>query len=198
MVNERYDAFPSIPENTPTLEPSEGSDSRTVVGYAVVWGAISTLRADGFRHVFERGSIVWAPVVNALWHHSLLAPLASTGNGSLRVVEDDIGARVSIDLDETTDGQNALIRVRNRLVVGMSVGIFRAPNDWAPTEDPTVRRITRAIANEVTLTVDPAMAATRIVTADDGKNLAREMKERKAREAKQRLNQVRLTLLRPR
>lgn len=196
-MREHYESFAVAEDAAPSpVEIAGESDSRTIVGYAVVWGAISSVRADGFRHFYERGSIQWAPVVNVLWHHGLATPLASTRNGTARIVEDDIGAKLIADLDETTDGQNALIRVRSRLVTGMSFGVSRDPAAVEPTGEPRVIRVTRAICDEVTLTIDPAMTATAIVPASESENLLRAMKERKAREQKNKLTQSRLAMLR--
>src|SRR4051812_35448932 len=112
---EQYEAFAVAKGATNPVEVIEGDGKRTLVGYAVVWGAVSSVRADGYRHQYMRGSIEWEPTVNALWAHSLAHPIGSTANGTLRITEDEIGARVEIDLPLTTVGNDTLENVRTRL-----------------------------------------------------------------------------------
>jgi phage head maturation protease len=87
--------------------------------------------------------------------------------------------------------------VKSRLVRGMSFSGIRNVNDFAPTADPNVIRITRIVADDVTLTVSPAMVETAVVVANS-KNLSVEMKERARRDANSKLNMFRLALMKPR
>jgi HK97 family phage prohead protease len=205
---EEYDSF-VIPPTAPTddiedddadqtITTIEADGKRQLIGYAVVWGAISSPRRDGFKHQFFRGSITWTSTVFALWHHDYASPLASTGNSTLTVIEDDHGAKVTIDLDATTDGNNAFERVKNRLVDGMSFGGRRLAYDR--TDDPKVIKVTAFIADEVSVTIIPAMAETAIVTAaqtDDLQKSIQQKKESDMRIQKTNLAQIKLALLRP-
>jgi hypothetical protein len=161
------------------------------VGYAVVWGAVSDLRADGFRHRFNRGSILWAPTVHALWAHSYAAPLASTANKSLVIGEDDTGVRVEINLDDTTDGENTLKRVRSGLVAGMSFGGRRISFVRA---EGNVIDITKFVATEVSALPNPAMVETVIGAGDEA---VEKMRAAQRRNANNRLDTIRLAMLRP-
>lgn len=162
---------------------------RTLTGYAVVWGAVSTVTSDGYRHVYNRGSLNFRPQILGLWSHSLSTPLASTANGSLRYTEDDIGVRVEIDLLATTTvGNDTWAMVEAGLVRGMSFGaIIRAKT---PTDDPTVLEITQADAVEFTVTVSPAMVDTFVGTSPE--KVAEAMQDQQRRRAKYELERARL------
>ncbi|HWE95748.1 MAG TPA: HK97 family phage prohead protease [Tepidisphaeraceae bacterium] len=214
QLNEReeYDSF-VIPPAAATPDAPDGDDTeddgqpvqiieqdgkRQLVAYAVVWGAVSSPRRDGFRHRFARGSIVWTDPTTALWHHDYGTPLSSTANTTLKIEEDDYGAKATIDLDQTTDGTNAYQRVKDRLVTGMSFGGRRVAYDR--TDDPKVIDVTRFIADEISLTILPAMTETNVVTSDKAnelKNSSQAQKEYAMKSQKDRLDKFRLALLRP-
>ncbi|HEX8342844.1 MAG TPA: HK97 family phage prohead protease [Tepidisphaeraceae bacterium] len=187
---EQYSAFRFVGE-APATQIVEQDGGRTLVGYAVVWGAVSDLRADGFRHRFNRGSILWAPTVHALWAHSYASPLASTANKSLVIGEDDTGVRVEIKLDDTTDGENTLKRVRSGLVAGMSFGGRRIGFTRA---EGNVIDITRFVATEVSVLPNPSMAETVISAGDQA---VEKMRAAQARTTKNKLDTIRLAMLRP-
>lgn len=208
--HEQYDAFviPQAPADAqPDTEDGEGDGAikaveqdgkRQLVGYAVVWGAISSPRKDGFRHRFNRGSIKWSTPTLALWHHDTGTPLASTDNGTLTVQEDDYGVRVTIDLDDTTAGDDAWKRVNSRLVRGMSFGGVRLAYDR--TDNPRIIDVTSFIGGEVTLTPLPAMTETNVVTADQADQLQKipaGQKENSMAMQKSQLDKLKLALLQP-
>jgi HK97 family phage prohead protease len=210
-TREEYDSF-LIPAATSAADApnadTEDDDSpvqvietegkRQLVGYAVVWGAVSSPRRDGFRHRFARGSVSWTTPTLALWHHDPATPLASTSNATLAVTEDDHGAKVTITLDETTDGSNAFTRVKNRLVAGMSFGGRRLAYDRS--DNPKVIDVTSFVADEVSVTIIPAMTETNIVTADQTDELAKSaqaMKESQMKSQHNQLSKIRLAMLKP-
>jgi HK97 family phage prohead protease len=203
---EEYDSFviPAAPtedieddDADQTITTVDADGKRQLQGYAIVWGAISSTRRDGFKHQFFRGSITWTSTVFALWHHDYASPLASTGNSTLTVTDDDHGVKVTIDLDQTTDGANAFERVKNRLVNGMSFGGRRLAYDR--TDDPKVIKVTAFIADEVSVTIIPAMTETAIVTAansDDLKKSIQQKKDQEMRMQKDQLRRIQLAQLR--
>jgi HK97 family phage prohead protease len=204
---EEYDSF-LIPQSSSQSsedqedEPSaiqtvDADGKRQLIGYAVVWSAISGVRRDGFRHQLFRGSITWSQSVYALWSHDIATPLASTINNTLTITEDDHGVLVTIDLDATTDGNNAFERVKNRLVDGMSFGGRRLAYDR--TDDPKIIKVTAFIADDVSLTIIPAMAETTIVTAANSDDLQKSLqatKESQMRTQKDHLDRLKLAQLR--
>lgn len=165
-----YESMTFAADNAADNKPIELQDSngkRTLVGYAVVWGAISAPRADGNRYFFSQNTITWETPTFALWCHDFSRLLAGTNNNTLRMAEDDIGLRVEIDLDNTTDGDNTNERVANKLATGMSFGVKWLKTDVKSTPNPTVFGVLKAIGNEVTVTPIPAMAETSICISTD-------------------------------
>jgi HK97 family phage prohead protease len=197
-IREQYDAF-TMPPAVATAgdddeEPIESitlDGARRLIGYCVVWGAVSDVRRDGFRHRYARGVIRWADVVDALFQHSLANPLGSTRNNTLSVVEDDYGAKATIALDDTTDGENTYKRVKSKLVVGMSFGGVRLSYTRSP--DPKIIDITGFVADEVTVTISPGMTETHIVTAENVADLVK----RKAAAQRQQLDRIQLRMYSP-
>jgi HK97 family phage prohead protease len=212
--NERYDydglwtpppAGPAAPAAAPedvegepeAIEAIDKDGKRTLFGYAVVWGAISSPRRDGFRHRFAKGSITWASPTFALWSHDTATPLGSTANQTLVIEEDDHGAKVTINLDSTTEADTALIRVRDRLVNGMSFGGRRLAYDRSA--DPKVIDVTAFVADDVSLTIIPAMVETSVVTADQAQLLDDEKKKKGLTTQLQKtmLERIKLSILKP-
>ena len=204
---ERYDTF-VIPPAAPDAQEDTEDDGQPVkvedkdgkhqlVAYAVVWGAVSSPRRDGFRHRFNRGSIKWTLPTLALWSHDFNTPLASTQNNTVTITEDDYGALATIDLDNTTDGNNAYERVKNRLVTGMSFGGRRIAYDRTP--DPKVIDVTSFLAEEISLTILPAMQETNVVTLDKSNELkpADMPMQNEMQKQRQTLSKIRLSLLKP-
>ena len=200
-IRESYEAFVTYSTDSSTIEEAKPLDvveedgKRMLTGYAVVWDAVSDLRKDGFRHTFGKGVIQWRKPTNALWSHTLHSPIGTTRNNSLRVTEDDYGARVEIDLPDTSTGRDVYALVRDGYVGGMSFGGVRPVDAVAPTDDPKVRRITQFAADEVTVTISPAMVATSI--AVDGSAAAKRLQELATRKAKAQLDAIRLRLFKP-
>jgi HK97 family phage prohead protease len=196
LDRENYDSF-LIPQSSSqssedqedepsAIETVDADGKRQLIGYAVVWSAISGVRRDGFRHQFFRGSITWSQSVYALWSHDISTPLASTINNTLTITEDDHGVLVTIDLDATTDGNNAFERVKNRLA-------------YDRTDDPKIIKVTAFIADDVSLTIIPAMAETTIVTAANSDDLQKSLqatKESNMRTQKDHLDRLKLAQLR--
>jgi uncharacterized protein len=203
---EQYDTF--TPPAAAPADTTEQDDSPVTVtdadgvkqlsGYAVVWGAISTVRRLGKRHRFSRGSIIWQQPTIALWNHDYSIPLASTENATLVITEDDYGALATITLDNTTDGQNAFQRVLNRLVTGMSFS--GTPQAFAATELTDVLDVTSFTVREVSLTIIPAMVETNIVTAGNESDLKKSLQDQKDNGMslqKNILDRIKLALMKP-
>ena len=201
----QYDSFP-IPqpedqENDDAGTPIETVDAdgkRQLIGYAVVWGAVSSVMRDGFKHRFARGSIKWQTPTAALWHHDYASPLGSTSNSTLTISEDEHGVKVVIDLDATTDGTNAFTRVKNKQVSGMSFGGRRLAYDR--TDDPKIIDIISFVADEVSVTMVPAMSETIVTTAGQKEDLQKSVETKKdfaMQMQKMKLDKIKLSMLKP-
>lgn len=198
MKLERYEAL------TPPGESGAGSvtadeASRKLVGYAVVWGAVSSVRADGKRHRFDRGSITFAPNVLALYNHNTSALLGDTVSGTVRVSEDDVGVRVEIDVPNTTTGADVFELVRTNRLRGMSFGASIPVDGFKPTTDPGIVAVSGAVAYEVTVTPIPAMQETAVAVATETaqKQIAANVKEQALRASKLQLDRIKLATFKP-
>lgn len=192
MTNREYVTFEADVSGGQPTEIVEIDGRRTLTGYAVVWGAISSPRADGKRYRFDPGSIEWAPEVFALLFHDWKQPIASTGNQTLRMKADDKGVQVEIDISNTSRGNDAFVDVQNRLIRGMSFG-----GDFVkiePTVEANVMRVIKFAGAEVTLTHTPAMVETSIEVLTDA--VKAEKKKEDQRLQQQKLNQYKLAMYR--
>lgn len=165
----RPDGFTYVTFASPTLDTGAESPCtfsaveaeggvRRLVGYPVVWGAISSTGLDGRRYSFGPESIRWKSDVAALFHHDWAQPIARTTNGTLRMKADTFGWRAEIDLPDTQLGRDLYENVRTRLITGMSFGGFvRRANLSKNGEHYDVEQFA---AHEITATMAPSMVET--------------------------------------
>src|SRR5579885_3538037 len=171
-------------------------------GYAARWWTVSSVSdlrwqlggPDNVRERFARGcfhveeNLRAGNEVKVHWCHQKSWMIARTGDGSLRLAENEHGLKFEIELGDDFD--RLVNMVRNRRVPGMSVG-FREPK-WTidivdqlrevPVYDKLtrtligmrrevvreqVRTVTRAILTQVSFALSPAYPGT-TVSADDG------------------------------
>jgi HK97 family phage prohead protease len=134
----------------------------TLVGYAIVWNVLSTDRG-GYAVRLLPASARFTADVLALWNHDSGRVLGSTGNGTLRLVSDEIGVRVEIDLPDTTDGRDAAELVEGRYVRGMSFAWTSTPEAFPTTEaGRDVLNVKSFECDEVTVTAVPAFVQTTV------------------------------------
>ena len=95
-----------------------------------------------------------------LWAHDLSKPLASTRNGSLRLIDGDEGLDVEAEFADTTVGRDTAELVRSGVVGGMSFG-FRSVRDGLENIDGQRVRVIRELRLfEVSVVPVPAYPAT--------------------------------------
>src|SRR4051794_41100612 len=82
------------------------NDKTTLTGYAMIWGALSGDRG-GYKVRLLPNSARFSEPTFALLNHSWRDMLAFTEDGSLRITNDNIGAKVEIVLDNSTAGVDA-------------------------------------------------------------------------------------------
>lgn len=172
----------------------KGDGKTTLVGYPVVWGAMSDVRKDGNRHRFAKGSVEFRQPTRALYAHAGGSIIGSTANKTLRIAPDDRGIKVEIDLPNTTLGRDVANLVKDGYVKGMSIGGSIAQS-YATNG---VRDLKKFMADEVTVTDDPAMQATSVtvMSAEHATNYEKDllaMKEHKKEVSK--LNKYKLKML---
>lgn len=142
----------------------EGADHiGTLVGYPLVWNVISSDRG-GYRVRLLPGSAEFVPTTHALYHHEWAGgPLGDTATNTLRIIPDEYGVRVEIDLPNTTAGRDVLELVRTRRMRGMSFAMIGAPEGTVTEEGGlTIFNASSYTVDEVTVTAIPAFSETSI------------------------------------
>ncbi len=162
----------------PRLRTAEGdTESRTIVGYAVVFGQRSQVLCDWggrFEEIIHPEAISQELLersdVKALMEHNLERLLARSnkGKGTLRLSLDERGLRYEFDAPKTVDGDTALELVRRGDIAGSSFAFTaRSEGAVAQTWDKErklwlyeVRKIDGLY--DVTLTCNPAYQQTSV------------------------------------
>jgi HK97 family phage prohead protease len=93
-----------------------------------------------------------------LWNHDTSNPLASTRNGSLQLVEDQRGLKVTATLPDTTLGRDIAELVRTGVVDSMSFGFSVKRDSWS--QDGQTRYLEDVTLYEVSLVSTPAYEST--------------------------------------
>ena len=145
-------------------EAAEGEEQITLTGYAIIWNALSDDRG-GFQVRFLQGSPRFATPTMGLFHHDYRAILGNTGNGSLRIMPDQIGVKVEIDLPNTTQAADVAELVEDKYVTGMSFSMLW--DDVLVTTDRTengveIMEVSAFTCDEVTVTAIPSFTQTSI------------------------------------
>jgi uncharacterized protein len=143
-----------------TLEVREGGDGMTFEGYAAVFNSPS--EPLPFTEVIAPGafkrSLQGRHRMMLLWNHDTSQPLASTRNGSLKLVEDNVGLRVSATLPNTTLGRDIAEQIRSGLTDSMSFGFQVKKDSWSA--DGSTRTLHEVALHEVSLVSFPAYEGT--------------------------------------
>lgn len=146
-----------------TIELRESEDGkRTLTGYALKWEMKShPLGYMGeFREQFQRGAFtetLQKDDQRALWSHDTSKVLGRTGNGTLRLTEDEVGLRFELDLPNTTLGNDTYETIKRGDVSGVSFGFMARRQEWDETDDSSViRTITDAELLEISPVAWPA------------------------------------------
>lgn len=145
------------------IEIREDDDgNRTLTGYAVKWEKKSVIMGyfRKFREQFRRGAFVDSLASDDqrfLWSHDTSKVLGRTGNGTLRLSEDETGLRFEIDLPKTTLGNDTYESIKRGDVDGVSFG-FRMESEeiQEPEDDFILRTVTKAKLLEVSAVAFPA------------------------------------------
>jgi HK97 family phage prohead protease len=137
-----------------------------LVGYAAVFNSLSA-DLGGFKERIVPGAFRGATGndVRALVDHDASKLLGRTGNGTLRLSEDQVGLRVEIDLpDGVSYADDIKALVKRGDIRGMSFG-FRVPTGgqrFVKEGGQTIRELTTVNLKEVTVTSIPAYGDTSV------------------------------------
>lgn len=135
-------------------------DGRTFTGYASVFNQPSLplpfteiVKPGAFKRSLQSRSRMML-----LWNHDTSNPLASTRNGSLRMVEDSHGLLVTATLPDTTLGRDIAELVRTGVIDAMSFGFSVKRDSWSG--DGQTRYLDDVDLYEVSLVSTPAYEQT--------------------------------------
>lgn len=135
-------------------------DGRSFSGYASVFNEPSLplpfteiVKPGAFKRSLQSRSRMML-----LWNHDTSNPLASTRNGSLRMVEDSHGLLVTATLPDTTLGRDIAELVRTGVIDAMSFGFSVKRDSWSG--DGQTRYLDDVDLYEVSLVSTPAYEQT--------------------------------------
>lgn len=137
--------------------------ARSFTGYAAVFNSpseplpfVETIAPGAFKRSLNSGR-----EVRAFVNHNTDAPLATTKNGSLQLVEDERGLRVDMTLPDTTAGRDLSVLLRDGVVHSMSFGFTVPKSGDAWSSDGSARTLREIILHEVSVVTGfPAYPAT--------------------------------------
>lgn len=139
----------------------------TLTGYALLWNVLSTDRG-GFKVRLLPNSATFATPTLALFHHDYTLPIGNTANGTLRLMPDEIGVKVEIDLPDTGAGRDVEELVENGYMTGFSFAMVDAPEGKKVTENgQTILNASKYTVDEITVTMIPAFPTVVELAEDD-------------------------------
>lgn len=157
-------------------EATEGeSNSRTIEGYAIVFGVESRILSDywdNYREIIEPGAITEERLkemdIKMTMYHNREKILArsTNGEGTLKLTVDDVGVKYSFEAPNTVDGDTALELVKRGDLSGSSFMFWtdeRNVNYERRSDDIMLRRVkTIGMIYDMTIAADPAYEQTTV------------------------------------
>lgn len=156
----------------------EGTESRTIEGYAIVFGVESKLLMDWrdvYREVIEPGAIDEARIKTmdikmTMFHQRtmLLARQKSDGTGTLKLSVDEKGVKYEFEAPHTIDGDKVLELVKRGDLGGSSFTFWSDEKSSvsytkSSADGELVRHVNRLdLVTEMTVAADPAYNQTSV------------------------------------
>ena len=152
---------PEVRTNSVDFEVRAEGDGMTFTGYASVFNSPSEDLGGFVEYVapgaFKR-SLQSRNEVKLLWNHDSGEPLASLRGGTMQLVEDEIGLRVTAKLPNTTRGRDIAELLRTKVIDSMSFGFNVIKDSWS--RDGQTRTLESVRLFETSIVSFPAYAAT--------------------------------------
>jgi HK97 family phage prohead protease len=152
---------PEVRVNTTSFELRAEGDGMTFTGYASVFNSPSQDLGGFIEYVapgaFKR-SLQSRNEVKLLWNHDAGEPLASLRGGSMQLVEDDRGLKVTATLPQTSRGRDVAELLRTNVIDSMSFGFNVIKDTWS--RDGQTRTLDSVRLFEVSIVSFPAYEAT--------------------------------------
>lgn len=149
------------------FEVRSEDNNNTLIGYAAVFNSESR-DLGGFTEVISPGAfsatLQSGYDFKAFLNHNSERTLGRIGNGSLKLIEDEVGLRAEITLPNSQFGRDLAEEVRSGYLNKMSFGFSVKEEDWVTREsDGVLVRILRVVdLFEVSIVSEPAYLDTSI------------------------------------
>ena len=162
-------------------EATEGeSNSRTIEGYAIVFGVESRILSDywdNYREIIEQGAITEERLkemdIKMTMYHNREKILArsTNGEGTLKLTVDDVGVKYSFEAPNTVDGDTALELVKRGDLSGSSFMFWTDEKSGVSYEKRSdgimLRRVkTIGMIYDMTIAADPAYEQTTVAARE--------------------------------
>lgn len=161
-------------------EAAEGEvQSRTIEGYAIVFGVESRILSDywdNYREIIEPGAITEERLkemdIKMTMYHNREKILArsTNGEGTLKLTVDDVGVKYSFDAPNTVDGDTALELVKRGDLSGSSFMFWSDERNVSyerRSDDIMLRRVkTIGMIYDMTIAADPAYEQTSVAARE--------------------------------
>jgi HK97 family phage prohead protease len=152
---------PEVRTNTVDFEVRAEGDGMTFTGYASVFNSPSQDLGGFIEYVapgaFKR-SLQSRNEVKLLWNHDSGEPLASLRGGSMQLVEDERGLKVTATLPQTSRGKDVAELLRTKVIDSMSFGFNVIKDTWS--RDGQTRTLDSVRLFEVSIVSFPAYEST--------------------------------------
>ena len=154
----------------------EGKESRTISGYAIVFGVESRILADywdNYREIIEPGAITEERLkdmdIKMTMYHNREKILARSnkGEGTLKISVDEVGVHYEFEAPNTVDGDTALELVKRGDLAGSSFMFWTDEKSGVSYEKRSdgimLRRVkTIGMIYDMTIAADPAYEQTSV------------------------------------
>jgi HK97 family phage prohead protease len=149
----------------PVRELRADDDTKTITGYAAVFGANADL--GFFEERIAPGAFARAidedQDVRALWNHDANFILGRTKSGTLRLAEDDTGLRIDIDPPDTQTARDLVESIRRGDVDQMSFAFRAVKESWTERDgELPLRELEDVDLFDVSPVTYPAYEATSV------------------------------------
>jgi HK97 family phage prohead protease len=162
---------PEVRTNSVDFEVRAEGDGMSFTGYASVFNSPSEDLGGFIEYVAPgafRRSLQSRNEVKLLWNHDAGEPLASLRGGTMQLVEDDRGLKVTAQLPNTTRGRDVAELLRTKVIDSMSFGFNVIKDSWsADGKTRTLESVRLFEASIVSFAAYPATTAT-VRSTDQG------------------------------
>ena len=157
-----------------------GGESRTIEGYAIVFGVESRILSDywdNYREIIEQGAITEERLkemdIKMTMYHNREKILArsTNGEGTLKLTVDEVGVKYSFEAPNTVDGDTALELVKRGDLSGSSFMFWTDEKLGVSYEKRSdgimLRRVkTIGMIYDMTIAADPAYEQTTVAARE--------------------------------